>query len=69
MNKVRSKRPKKGSRMMAQLTLQEEVKRLYERVCKELLRNSLFDNDFENAFQALSEAIEYHDGGEHIDFL
>lgn len=54
---------------MEQLTLQEEVKRLYERICKELPANGLFDDDFENAFQALSEFIEYHGGGEHIDFL
>ena len=54
---------------MAQLTLQEEVQRLYKRVCEELPPNGMFDDDFENAFQTLSEIIEYHGGGEHIDFL
>lgn len=54
---------------MAQLMLQKEVRKLYERVCEELPRNGMFDDDFENAFQALSEIIEYHGGGEHIDFL
>ena len=51
------------------MSLQEEIKALYERVCIELPRNSLFDDDFEQAFQALSEIVEYHDGGEHIDYI
>lgn len=66
---LRAKEPRKGGGIMAQLTLQEEVQRLYKRVCEELPPNGLFDDGFEHAFQALSEIIEYHGGGEHIDFL
>ena len=50
-------------------TLQEEVKALYLKICAELPRNNLFDDDFENAFQALSEIIEYHGGGKHFNYL
>ena len=58
-----------NEKALAQPTLQEEVQRLYKRVCEELPPNGLFDDGFEHAFQALSEIIEYHGGGEHIDFL
>ena len=49
--------------------LQEELHRLYCRVITELEPRSLFDDDFQNAFQALSEAIEYHGGGKHKNYL
>ena len=51
------------------ITLQEEIKNLYDKICVMLPRKHLFDDDFENAFQALSEAVEYHGGGEHFDYL
>ena len=51
------------------ITLQEEIKNLYDKICVMLPRKHLFDDDFENAFQALSEAVEYHGGGEHINYL
>lgn len=50
-------------------SLQEQLKQFYYRVISELEPLHLFDDDFQNAFQALSEAIEYHGGGEHIDYL
>lgn len=51
------------------ITLQEEIKNLYDKICATLPRKHLFDDGFENAFQALSEIVEYHGGGEHIDYL
>lgn len=50
-------------------SLQEDLHRLYCRVITELEPRSLFDDDFQNAFQALSEAIEYHGGGKHKNYL
>lgn len=50
-------------------SLQEELYQLYCRVITELEPRSLFDDDFRNAFQALSEAIEYHGGGKHKNYL
>lgn len=51
------------------ITLQEEIKNLYDKICVTLSRKHLFDDDFEQAFQALSEIVEYHGGGEHFDYL
>lgn len=50
-------------------SLQEELRRLYGRVTTELEPRGLFDDDFQNAFQALSEVIEYHGGGKHKNYL
>lgn len=51
------------------ITLQEEIKNLYDKIRVTLSRKHLFDDDFEQAFQALSEIVEYHGGGEHFDYL
>lgn len=51
------------------ITLQEEIKNLYDRICVTLPRKHLFDDDFENVFQTLSETVEYHGGGKHFDYL
>lgn len=50
-------------------SLQEELHQLYCRVITELEPRSVFDDDFQNAFQALSEVIEYHGGGKHKNYL
>ena len=50
-------------------SLQEELHQLYGRVTTELEPRGLFDDDFQNAFQALSEVIEYHGGGKHKNYL
>ena len=69
MDNIKMSWNNKSGTTTSTITLQEEIKNLYDKICMMLPRNHLFDDSFENAFQALSEIVEYHGGGGHFDYL